>query len=138
MEEKNLKEKLSEHWSKHKVKYMVSGGIVLSLAVGYILGRKTSPKNFVNLEGCELGDGGTLNVAVGDNSNPTFLTVTSVTAGHPGNIIEDPSTGDIWLSQSKAAEALGVSRNTVKRMMDDGKLINHGANTGVSFANSQK
>lgn len=131
MEEKNLKEKLSEHWSKHKVKYLFVVSLSAAAAAGYILGKSR----------VSVGNNNTFN----ENEQLVFaplaetVIMTNIaTAGHPGNIIEDPSTGDIWLSQNKAAEALGVTKTKLMQMLVDGELINHGANTGVSFAGSHK
>lgn len=136
MEDKNFKEKLSDHWARYRNKYFVVGGIMVCTSVaaivGYKLGYKAAPNQIVNLDVGALS--GALNVGDGQaNNSPRVLTINTITAGHPGDIIEDPLTGEKWLSQRKACDALGVSKNTLWKKIEDGDLINHGANTGVAL-----
>ena len=73
------------------------------------------------------------------------VTITQIkTNGHPGNVIEDLTTGETYYSQREAAKALGVSDSTVARGIVSGivkapdgdhKIVNHGANTGYKTAN---
>lgn len=66
------------------------------------------------------------------------------TNGHPGNVIEDLTTGTTYYSQREAAKALGVSESTLARGVASGtvktpdgdhKIVNHGVNTGFKTAN---
>lgn len=73
------------------------------------------------------------------------VTITQIkTNGHPGNVIEDLTTGTTYYSQREAAKALGVSESTLARGIESGivntpdgdhKIVNHGANTGFKTAN---
>lgn len=73
------------------------------------------------------------------------VTITQIkTNGHPGNVIEDLSTGETYYSQREAAEAMGVSNSTIARGIKSGivkapdgdhKIVNHGVNTGFKTAN---
>ena len=73
------------------------------------------------------------------------VTITQIkTNGHPGNVIEDLTTGKTYYSQREAAKALGVSNSTIAKGLADGyvntpdgkhDIVNHGANTGFKTAN---
>ena len=73
------------------------------------------------------------------------VTITQIkTNGHPGNVIEDLTTGKTYYSQREAAKAMGVSDSTIARGVESGivktpdgdhKIVNHGINTGFNTAN---
>ena len=73
------------------------------------------------------------------------VTITQIkTNGHPGNVIEDLTTGEIYYSQREAAKAMGVSNSTIARGIKSGivkapdgdhDIISHGVNTGFKTAN---
>ena len=69
------------------------------------------------------------------------VTITQIkTNGHPGNVIEDLTTGKTYYSQREAAKALGVSNSTIAKGLSDGyvntpdgkhDIVSHGVNTGM-------
>lgn len=73
------------------------------------------------------------------------VTITQIkTNGHPGNVIEDLTTGETYYSQREAAEAMGVSNSTIARGIKSGivkapdgdhDIVSHGVNTGFKTAN---
>ena len=139
MEDKNFKERISDHWNKHRIKYFVAGGIVVCTSVaaivGYKLGYKAAPNQIGNIGGDVTNGAVNLGEVGGDFENaPRIVLMQTITAGHPGDLIEDPLTGEKWFSQRQAMDALDVTRGVLKKMVNSGELINHGANTGVALA----
>lgn len=128
MEDKNLKERIKDHWTKHKTKYFLVGGGFLLLGVGILIGRKGLPLTIT------VGDTkGHSNVIVSPKAETIFVTQVA-TKGHPGNIIEDVSTGIKYLSQADAINGLDIGRHKFRSMIASGELINHGPNTGLKVA----
>lgn len=96
-----------DHVKKHRDKYII-GGIALTagLTVGYLVhpsaaNQRAAVKQFIAWH------------------SPTTInleqTTTLVRRGHPGNIIKCVETGEIFASQNRAADALGVSRSALSK-----------------------
>lgn len=82
-----------------------------------------------------LEDSGThIHTKTGDHS-PVFHERVTInqTNGHPGYLIEDPESGEVYGSKGEAARELNVSRGLLEQMIEDGTLKNRGINTGIDF-----
>lgn len=113
-------DKIRTHISENKVAYIagVAGvGVGAVLVGGMFYGRQII-----------IND--SLNVSV--NSPKTNIVVANLTRrGHPGNIIRCVETGEVFASQRRAAEALGLNRIDIYKMLK-GELDNV---KGLSFEN---
>ena len=106
--------KLKRHLSKYKYLYL---GIGVGLTVGV---------------GATLVKGPIVVIKESFNNNTINITM----KGHPGNVIEDLTTGVIYPSQNEAAKGLGVNASTLsnylkgegKDTIKGHKLVNHGMN----------
>ena len=113
-------DKIRTHISENKNVYIAAGvGVTVGavLVGGMFYGRQVI-----------IND--SLNVSV--NSPKTNIVVANLTRrGHPGNIIRCVETGEVFASQRRAAEALGLNRIDIYKMLK-GELDNV---KGLSFEN---
>ena len=113
-------DKIRTHISENKNVYIAAGvGVTVGavLVGGMFYGRQVI-----------IND--SLNVSV--NSPKTNIVIANLTRrGHPGNIIRCVETGEVFASQRRAAEALGLNRIDIYKMLK-GELDNV---KGLSFEN---
>lgn len=108
-------EKVKAHLKEHKVAYIAGGvgvaaGVVVTLAL----------KSDIKVTGIIIGKNNTLN-------QTTLL----VRRGHPGNVIRCIQTGEVFASQGRAAEAMGISPSNLSQHLN-GKYAHAG---GYTFEN---
>lgn len=108
-----MNEKLKAHWEKYKQTYIMVGvSIAVSIVVGvgvYVLTKPKTPNINVDMN---VGDNnhdpqqmvnlGTLNYTIEANRQ-----------GPPSWVVRCLETGEVFSSQNKAAEALGVSKQDI-------------------------
>jgi hypothetical protein len=120
------------HISRNKDRYIIAGVSI----VGTLLVRQAFLDDPSNKQ---VARPWKLNYKSVDNS--TTIITQLAQAGHPGNIIYDPATGDNWRSIQKAADALGVTRPTIINnlrglntpSLGDRRLLDLGPNNGGGF-----
>lgn len=109
-EKKTFGQKVKSHLKKHKGKY-IAGGI--GLGVGIVIAK---------------GSGRVANI-IGVNINSPITTQVHLTRrGHPGNIIKCNETGELFASQNRAAQLMGINPGTLSSHLK-GKMSNAGGYT---------
>ena len=105
MEKKTVGQKVKGHFKKHKVKYIVGGTCaVVGVGVGVYLGNK----GIINVQLVNTGE-----VTQVQNIDKSINILTR--RGHAGNIIRCVETGDVFASQNRAAELLGLNKFEVSK-----------------------
>jgi hypothetical protein len=113
-----MNEKIKIHWEKYKQTYITVGvGVVVGVVVGvgvYVLTRQKTPNIKVDMS---VGN---------DNHDPQQMvnlgtlnyTVEADRQGPPSWVVRCLETGEVFSSQSKAAEALNVSPNDISKTLN--------------------
>ena len=111
-------QKMKSHIKKHKTKYIVGGGITVGVGVGIYIGKR------IGLEVDEESIKSKLeltNVAIGKDvsitNNITYITQL-VKRGHAGNVLRCNETGELFASQNRAAEAMGIGKTKLSEYMN--------------------
>ena len=108
MEKKTIGQKVKGHFKKHKDKYIVGGVcITAGVVIGVVVskgGRSESDDVITNVKGVFI-------------KSPVTTNVHLERRGHPGNVIRCNETGEIFASQRRAAEAMGVSRMALNNQL---------------------
>ena len=100
MEKKTVGQKVKGHFKKHKVKYIVGGTcLVVGGAVGYYLGNK----GIINVQLVNTGS-----VTQVQNIDKSINVLTR--RGHAGNVVRCVETGEVFASQNRACDLLGLNR----------------------------
>lgn len=99
-------DKIKKHFRDHKEAY-ITGGVclVVGAAVTYLVVK--GDKILESDEAVKL-----INIIKGDHN--TIITVLE-RRGHPGNMLLCNETGEVFASQNRAAELLGISATTLSR-----------------------
>ena len=113
MEKKTVGQKVKVHFKKHKVKYIVGGAcLVVGGAVGYYLGNK----GIINVQ---LVNTGSVEQHQYIDKSINVLT----RRGHAGNVVRCVETGEMFASQNRAAQLLGLNKfelsKHVRGLQDD-------------------
>ena len=102
-----MNEKIKTHWEKYKQTYITVGvGVVVGVTI-FIVARKTAPtlnigKSAVVTDVKQFVTKGDLNYTIKANRQ-----------GPPSWVVRCIETGDVFSSQNKAAEALGISSRDI-------------------------
>lgn len=98
--------RIRRHIARNKPIYIGTAVGVAGVATGVILGRRIASQTVVQ------------GIAI---NSPVTLTqlVTLARRGHPGTVIRDLQTGELYASISRAAEATGMNRATVRSLIGD-------------------
>ncbi len=116
MEKKN---KVKEHFKKHKMKYVYGAGLIVVGGVCYYLGGHMNAKQ----------TGGVIDKKViakefndhSINTNNTYNVLQQVARrGHAGDIWRCVETGEVFGSQTQVAESVGLCRSTFMKRVKDG------------------
>ena len=100
MEKKTVGQKVKGHFKKHKVKYIIGGVcIVVGGTVGYYLGNK----GIINVQ---LVNTGSVEQHQYIDKSVNVLT----RRGHAGNVVRCVETGEVFASQNRACDLLGLNR----------------------------
>ena len=102
-----MNEKFKEHWDKHKQTYITIGvGVVVGVGI-YVLAKQKITNIKVDISG------NTDSNPIGVNLGTLNYTIEANRQGPPSWVIRCIETGDVFSSQNKAAEALGISSRDV-------------------------
>lgn len=111
-------QKVKNHIEKHKASYLVGTGVVVGVAAGVVIGR------------------GDINVIVKSKNVATGNGIVTVLQrrGHPGIVVRHVETGELFASMRRAREALNVTPQTMKKMVESGalELIGDAADLGLN------
>lgn len=88
--------KVKEHLKKYKKEYIIGG---VCITAGVVIGVVVSKSDSI-----KIGNNG---IAIGSKIITTDVNLTR--RGHPGNVIKCNETGEIFASQRRAAQAMGLS-----------------------------
>ena len=100
-ENPSWRERLKWHYIAHQKAYLVIGGVVLGAVAVYFLGR-VNPGTATKI----------WNVVIG--SNNTVITDLP-RRGHPGYNVRCLETGEVFASQNRAAQVMGVNRGELSK-----------------------
>lgn len=103
-----MRNKIKEHWNNHKEKYLIGA---TALSTGIAIGLAIQIRNMT-----VQGEAVAMNNAL-ININPTANAVV-VPQGHPGYVIQNLDTGEIYMSQNQAAKALGISATILSQHLN--------------------
>lgn len=100
MEKETVGQKVKGHFKRNKGKYIIGGvcltaGVVIGVVVSKSV-RSESDDVITNVKGIFI-------------KSPVTTNVHLERRGHPGNVIRCNETGEIFASQRRAAEAMGLS-----------------------------
>lgn len=98
-----MRNKIKEHWNNHKEKYLIGA---TALSTGIAIGLAIQIRNMT-----VQGEAVAMNNAL-ININPTANAVV-VPQGHPGYVVQNVETGEIFMSQGQAARAYGIPPSVV-------------------------
>lgn len=87
--------KVKEHFKKYGKLYL---GVGIGVVVGGLVFNKEIVITIIKNKG---------------NNNINTVTTNLARRGHPGNIVKCLETGEVFASQNRAAEALGLSKSAV-------------------------
>ena len=100
MEKKTFGQKVKGHFKKHKDKYIVGGVCtVVGVGVGIYMGNK----GMINIQLVNTG-----RVTQVQNIDKSINVLTR--RGHAGNVVRCLETGEIFASQNRACDLLGLNR----------------------------
>src|SRR5699024_6511003 len=105
MENKTVGQKVKGHFKKHKAKYIVGGAcLVVGGTVGVYLGNK----GMINVQ--------LVNTVVVEQNLTIDKSINVLTRrGHAGNVVRCLETGEIFASQNRAAQLLGLDKFEVSK-----------------------
>ena len=111
MEKKTVGQKVKGHFKKHKVKYIVGGAcLVVGGTVGVYLGNK----GIINIQLVNTGS-----VTQVQNIDKSVNVLTR--RGHAGNVVRCLETGEIFASQNRACDLLGLNRSDLSNHLNGAK-----------------
>lgn len=114
-----MNEKLKAHCEKYKQTYIMVGvSIAVSVVVGigvYALTKRNNPD--INVDISDNTDSNPIGVNLGTLN----YTVEANRQGPPSWVVRCLETGEVFSSQSKAAEALGVSKQDISKTINGRK-----------------
>lgn len=94
-----------DHIKKNRDKYIIGG---IALTVGLTVGYLTHPSS--------ANQRAAVKQLIAWNSPTTInleQTTTLVRRGHPGNMVKCMETGEVFASQNRAADVMGISRSAL-------------------------
>ena len=99
---------IKQHVKEHKTAYAVAAGVTIGFGVGVVLGK---------------GDI-SVNIIVKSKNVATQNGITTVLKrqGHPGFIVLDNRSGEVYASMRRAKEVLGVTKSAFDKLVQDGTL----------------
>lgn len=98
---------IKDHFKKYHRTYIVGGSaLAVGLTVGYFVHPSTANQRAAVKQFIAWHSPTTINLE---------QTTTLVRRGHPGNIIKCIDTGEIFASQSRAADVLGISKSNLSK-----------------------
>ena len=104
MEKKTVGQKVKGHFKKHKVKYIVGGTCAV---VGVYLGNK----GIINVQLVNTGE-----VTQVQNIDKSINVLTR--RGHAGNMVRCLETGEVFASQNRACDLLGLNRSDLSNHLN--------------------
>ena len=108
MEKKTVGQKVKGHFKKHKVKYIVGGTCaVVGVGVGLYLGNK----GIINVQLVNTGE-----VTQVQNIDKSINVLTR--RGHAGNMVRCLETGEVFASQNRACDLLGLNRSDLSNHLN--------------------
>ena len=108
MEKETFGQKVKGHFKRNKDTYIVGGacltaGVVIGVVVSKSV-RSESDDVITNVKGIFI-------------KSPVTTNVHLERRGHPGNVIRCNETGEIFASQRRAAEVMGISRMALSNQL---------------------
>ena len=110
-----MNEKLKAHWEQYKWWY-IGAGVVVAVGVGaYILGKNTI-NDRISMNDVDMGNHNVASPAI--NNGVLNYTVEANRQGPPSWVVRCIETGDVFSSQNKAAEELGISSTNISYQLN--------------------
>lgn len=112
--------KVKAHLKKHRVRYIVAAATVGGIAVGFATAAIIRKSQDTTVSAS--------NVALLQWKPVAFAKAVVVPQGHPGYVIQNNETGEIFMSQNQAAKAFGINSGTLSSHLN-GKFDTAGGHT---------
>lgn len=109
-------ERIKQHFSKNKSRYIFLGiGLVIGAGVTWAMMSESEKDHLNGHTSCEKDhlNGHTRLINYGIIQDSVVSIVEREGRGHPGYLVRNPDTGEIYKSQKKAAEALGAHQSHI-------------------------
>lgn len=95
-------EQAKQHFKRNKTVYISTGiAATIGVAGGFVLGNG----------GTQIVD--SFKIVLVNWKSPHISQTTLIRRGHPGNIIKCIETGELFASQNRAADVMGISRSNL-------------------------